>query len=159
MGRKRKPFKRPPKKLDCRLIVITSEGSNTEVNYFRTLAEEYDKTNVHVKIIPSKETKSDPAHVFERLDDFYRNYDLGEDDNLYLVVDRDRWDEGCLSDIAATCNQKGFFMTLSNPNFELWLLLHEKDISNESNDEKERIFQNDKINKNRRYIGKLLSSL
>ena len=160
MGRTRKLFERPVDKFrDCRLIIIASEGSKTEKNYFDALAVFYKNTKVHVKFIEAIDTSSDPEHVFERLDGFYQEYDLGKDDNLYLVIDRDRWQEGTLSEIAATCNQKDFIMTLSNPNFELWLLLHEKDISLDDVGEQSKIQENKKVNKTRSYLEFLLGDL
>ena len=159
MGRKRKEFKRPEDKFDCRLIVIASEGSSTERNYFHVLAENYDNKRVHVEIVKSEDTKSDPESVLARLDDFYKSYDLGEDDNLYLVIDRDRWEEKNLSHVARQSSQKNFTLTLSNPNFELWVLLHKKDVADFSDDEKRKLFENEKPSKHKRYIDSILSEI
>ena len=41
MGRKKKIFERPSEKLDSSLIIIATEGSKTEKNYFEDLKEFY----------------------------------------------------------------------------------------------------------------------
>lgn len=134
-------------------------GKQYRKKLFNKLAEEYDNKKVHVKFIESENTKSDPVHVLERLDEFNNEYDLGEEDNLYLVIDRERWTIKNLSSIAQQASQKNFIMALSNPNFELWLLLHEKDVSVKSANAKKKLFQNKKINKNRHYIDSKLINL
>jgi len=71
---------------------------------------------------------------------------------LFLVIDCDKWKEKNLADVAKQCNQKSMKLCVSNPCFELWLLLHEKDISEYSDDEKNVLFKNNKINKTKRYL-------
>lgn len=59
------------------------------------------------------------------LNDYKDQYELESDDELWLVVDRDRWTEVMLSQVATECAQDNYMhMALSNPCIELWLLLH-----------------------------------
>ena len=159
MGRRRKEFRRPEAKLDCRLIVIASEGRNPEENYFRSLAKEYENKRVHVEIVESVGTKNDPESVLARLDAFRGEYDMGDGDNLYLVIDRDRWTLKNLSHVAREAKQKGFFLALSNPNFELWILLHVEDVSRFPDEKKKSIFENKKVNKHKRCLEEILGGL
>jgi hypothetical protein len=48
-----------------------------------------------------------------------------------MVVDKDRWTEAHLGEVAQQCAQKGYLLAVSVPAFELWLLLHieEPDLS------------------------------
>ena len=65
-----------------------------------------------------------------------------------MVIDRDyqSWDERQLSYVAQQCHQKkGFNLGLSNPAFELWLLLHLRDLSEYTKAEKEKLFRNPKV--------------
>ena len=156
MGRKKKPFERPAEKLDSSLIVIATEGQKTEKNYFESLNESYKNKKIHVKIILNKENKSDPENTFKRLDDFHQEFQIGEKDALFLVIDRDRWTEKNLANVFEKCQLKEMTVCLSNPCFELWLFLHEEDVSQFSKEEKNNLFKNKKINKNRRYLEKKL---
>ena len=66
-----------------------------------------------------------PEHVLKQLNDYKSQYELEADDELWLVVDKDRWTEAMLSRVATECSQEvAMHMALSNPCFELWLLLH-----------------------------------
>jgi hypothetical protein len=113
---------------DARLIVIASEGKDTERIYFRALAKEYTNPRVHVHILERSEDEqnnSSPEHVLKQLNDYKGHYELESDDELWLVVDRDRWTEAMLSRVATECAQDNFMhVALSNPCIELWLLLH-----------------------------------
>lgn len=116
---------------DARLIVIASEGKDTERIYFKALAKEYTNPRVHVHILErsvDEQNNSSPEYVLKQLNDYKSQYELEADDELWLVIDKDRWTEAMLSHIATECSQKvDMHMALSNPCFELWLLLHIED--------------------------------
>ena len=137
---------------DARIIVIASEGKETERIYFSALAKEYANPRVHVHILErSKEEQnnSSPEHVLRLLNDYKRQYALEADDELWLVVDKDRWKEAMLSRVAAACVQDNFMhMALSNPCFELWLLLHLVDIASLTSEEQELWAKNCRGRKN-----------
>lgn len=118
---------------DARLIVIAAEGKDTERIYFKALAKEYMNPRVHVHILERHDDEinnSSPEHVLKQLDDYKHQYELDIDDELWLVVDRDRWTEAMLSQVSTTCAQNGYMrMALSNPCIELWLLLHLVDVT------------------------------
>ncbi len=116
---------------DARLIVIASEGKDTERMYFKALAKEYTNPRVHVHILErsvDEQNNSSPEYVLKQLNDYKSQYELEADDELWLVIDKDRWTEAMLSHIATECPQEvAMHMALSNPCFELWLLLHIED--------------------------------
>lgn len=116
---------------DARLIVIASEGKDTERIYFTALAKEYTNPRVHVHILERSENEqnnSSPEHVLKQLNDYKSQYELEADDELWLVVDRDQWEDKMLSRVATECAlEVSMHMALSNPCFELWLLLHLED--------------------------------
>lgn len=113
---------------DVRLIVIASEGKDTERIYFKALAKEYTNPRVHVHILERSETEqnnSSPEHVLKQLNDYKEQYALESDDELWLVVDKDQWKDKMLSHVATACTQNNcMHIALSNPCIELWLLLH-----------------------------------
>lgn len=123
--RKKRPLDRTRgKQRDARLVIIATEGEFTEGQYFSIFK---DNTKVHVVVLPTDDSKSSPEYVLERLEGYWLQYELVEDDELWLVIDVDRWGPAKLSRIAQLCFQKGFNLAVSNPCFELWLLLHHTD--------------------------------
>ena len=137
---------------DARLIVIASEGKDTERIYFKALAKEYTNLRVHVHILERSENEqnnSSPEHVLKQLNDYKSKYDLEADDELWLVVDKDRWTEAMLSHVATECSQEvAMHIALSNPCFELWLLLHMEDAASLSLEEQEQWMKNRRKSKN-----------
>ena len=137
---------------DARLIVIASEGKDTERIYFKALAKEYTNPRVHVHILERSEAEqnnSSPEHVLKQLNDYKEQYALEADDELWLVIDKDRWTEAMLSRVATECTQDEYMhMALSNPCFELWLLLHLEDASLLTPEEQKRWMENRRKSKN-----------
>jgi hypothetical protein len=123
------PRKRKSTYRDAKLIVIAAEGEKTEKKYFESLAVEYAASNIHIEVLVRTEKGSDPKTVIRALDKFKRQYALKKGyDQLWLVADVDRWKEQMLSEVAKLCHQKGYGNAISNPCFEIWLLLHIKNI-------------------------------
>ena len=137
---------------DARLIVIASEGKDTELIYFKALAKEYTNPRVHVHILERSEAEqnnSSPDHVLKQLNDYKSQYELEADDELWLVVDKDRWTEAMLSRVATECSQEvAMHMALSNPCFELWLLLHMEDAVSLPPEEQKQWMENRRKSKN-----------
>ena len=137
---------------DARLIVIASEGKDTERIYFKALAKEYTNPRVHVHIFERSEDEqnsSSPEHVLKQLNDYKGHYELESDDELWLVVDRDRWTEAMLSRVATECAQNNFMhVALSNPCIELWLLLHLVDATLLTSEEEQLWMDNRRKSKN-----------
>ncbi len=137
---------------DARLIVIASEGKDTERIYFKALAKEYTNPRVHVHILGRSEAEqnnSSPEHVLKQLNYYKEQYELEADDELWLVIDKDRWTEAMLSRVATECAQDDFMhMALSNPCFELWLLLHIEDAPSLTPEEQMLWMENRRKSKN-----------
>lgn len=137
---------------DARIIVVASEGKDTERIYLHALANEFSNPRVHVHILERNEDEqnnSSPEHVLKQLNDYKGQYALEADDELWLVIDKDRWTEAMLSRVAAVCVQDNFMhMALSNPCFELWLLLHLVDVELLTHEEQELWRKNRRKSKN-----------
>ncbi len=150
--RSRNSFVRPEAFRDARLIVIASEGKDTERIYFNALAKEYANPRVHVHILERRgeeQNNSSPKHVLEQLKDYKSQYDLEEDDELWLVVDKDHWTDGMLSEVATECTHNvSMHMALSNPCFEVWLLLHLENPMSLSSEERKLWMKNTRKSKN-----------
>jgi hypothetical protein len=149
MPRERRKFKRESFIREVqKLFVIATEGSKTEYQYFEEFksAEYYNNKSVFVEILNRSTTNSSPASVIKQLNAFKKEFHLKEGDELWMVIDRDKqsWSNKQLADVARECIQKGFGFALSNPCFEVWLLLHRKDYKSYSEQEKIDLFKNNK---------------
>lgn len=123
-SRKKRPLNRNVSHLrDTKLFIIATEGEKTEKQYF----EIFQNPKVQVRIIPTEAGLSAPEYVYDRLEQFHEQYQLGDDDELWLMIDVDRWGDEKLSQIAANTTKKGFRLAISNPCFEVWLYLHFSD--------------------------------
>jgi hypothetical protein len=104
-----------------RLFLISTEGSVTEPQYFNMFNN--DTTVLHVKVVHNG--ASDPGNVLKEMKKHLKKYDLEKNDQAWLVIDKDQWQETQISPLytwSTTDEKYGF--ALSNPKFEYWLLLH-----------------------------------
>lgn len=119
-SRKRRPLDRSEANRDATLIIIATEGEITEPEYFKR----FHSTRIQIKILNTENGVSAPEKVLERLLEFKQQFELKEEDKLFLVIDTDRWPEKALSSVAKNCLEQGFTLAVSNPCFEAWLALH-----------------------------------
>jgi hypothetical protein len=125
--RRRQPFtRRIVRRLVKRLIIVATEGAETEKQYFNSLFGAYHMPRVLVEVLPTQKGFSAPQYVLERLRDVKNDQDLNldENDELWLVVDRDKWNDNQLEAAVADAISEGFHVAVSNPCFEVWLILH-----------------------------------
>jgi RloB-like protein len=145
MGRERRDFVRRAGWRDATLFVIASEGAKTEPEYFTGLKEKWQTSRVHVEILTRKDRSlSSPDEVLKSLEEFSAQFQLREGDQLWLVIDRDSqtWKARTMSAVAKRCRQKGYFLAVSNPCFELWLLLHFEDVPSQAEDRLNALLKN-----------------
>ncbi len=143
--RKRKDFIRLEGVRSARLVVIASEGRYTECIYFNAVKNELRAPNVHVEVLSRDTDESSPENVHRQVAEFMRQYNIEDDDELWLVIDRDRWHERMLSQVAQLCAQNSHLhFCMSNPCFELWLLLHLEDVEVYNDSMKNDLLQNKK---------------
>lgn len=122
-GSRRKPFLDPKRRL-----LVVCEGKNTEPQYIRGLAYCYRNAILEITI-PTEQ--GDPKRLVElakaNTDVAAQNARRSKDENwkydeTWCVFDRDdheRFDDAC-----QMASDNGFGLAVSNPSFELWLLLH-----------------------------------
>ena len=145
-------YTRKEASLDSKLIIIAAEGEFTEKIYFEALRKHARNSRVHIKILERDEENkhnSSPEYVLEQLMQYKTENPIEQDDELWLVIDRDRWTIKSISAVAQRCVQDpSYHLALSNPCFELWLILHIVDVSLESEEEKIKIQKNRREKKN-----------
>ena len=123
--RKKRPLDRSVEILrDTRLVVIASEDKFAVRQYF----EFFKSRRIQFKFLETLDGKSSPEHVFERLETYLEEFEIGPDDRLWFVSDTDHWAEPNhiqnFVRVIQLCRDKGIGVAVSNPCFELWLLLH-----------------------------------
>lgn len=110
------------------LYVIATEGEVTEKIYFSGV---FGRKNIRMPVLNTKKGNSSPDRVLKRLNQ-YRRENNASPNELWLVIDRDSWKQETLEKIAKECRAKGYNLLISNPCFELWLLLHQEKPKNPS---------------------------
>jgi hypothetical protein len=129
-SRRKRPIDRrskPEPHRDARLFIIATEGRKTEKQYFSMFGNK--KCQVHV--ITNKDNRSAPAYILAQLKAFKDEFQLKEDDELWLMVDVDRWGNRNLASVAAQAGHNKFNLAVSNPCFEVWLYLHHGDLDDQ----------------------------
>lgn len=119
---------------DDRVFIVASEDSYAPEQYFDTLG--LSRVKVIVLSTPVETCTSAPKHVVERLKDAYtevrRRGQIQDGDEFWVMIDTDHHVSG--SHLGGTlaaikeARQSGFELAVSNPCFELWLLLHHVDL-------------------------------
>lgn len=73
------------------------------------------------------EHKSAPKWVLDRAVKYIEKEGLSSEDDLWFVMDIDRWETDQLREIATYCEEHpNWHIVLSNPCFEVWLYFHKR---------------------------------
>lgn len=126
MTRKRNKRRARLREVNKRIVVAT-EGT-TERSYIKRFIGKDRFSNVSF----ARQTgdDSDPDIVIKALDRakerIAEKFDPNEEDEYWAVIDKDQWD---LESTAKRIRQRKYFLAESYPCFELWLLLHFKQLS------------------------------
>lgn len=154
MGRTRKSLERGEPFRDSTLVLVATEGAQTEKRYFDRLTSRkvFGTSRLRVDVVSNSEGQSDPRHVLENLKRLTKRYQLGEGDVAYLVIDRDHWTQSHLAEVASECEKCGFQLIVSNPCFELWFLLHRVDVSSLSAANRRSLLENKRVSNERNYV-------
>jgi hypothetical protein len=126
--RERRPGRRRPFREPLPIILIVCEGKRTEPEYFRGFARACHNPRIRIRIAPEHgvpKTLVDSAkrHKKEAEVDARRQRDENMAyDAVWCVFDVD--DHPNLPDARQMARDNGIDLAISNPCFELWLLLH-----------------------------------
>lgn len=128
MAKQRRSFQRKPKKRTVKKVyLVATEGEKTEEIYFEMFRTPEYRKNIQVEIVSARRGNSSPEAVMKRLKGKARDMNLQSGDELWVVIDDDKRPKKQLQVIVNECNKKDhYFCAISNPCFELWLLLHQK---------------------------------
>lgn len=149
---------RPIRPTTSKIIFLSCEGSVTEEEYIEVLSRIYDGVKGRVQVIsvaedevhtlPKKRTreqnqvlgKTKPWQLVERINKFKEEketkYEFSKypEDEFWIVSDVDdnldnHKDE--FENAIKECEEKGYKYAISNPFFEVWLLLHHDEVNEE----------------------------
>lgn len=158
--RKRKDFERREGCKSARLVVIAAEGRMTENIYFEAMKASLCASDVHVEVLHRDSNESSPEHVLEQIRGFMSEYNIADDDQLWIVVDKDKWKDRMLSSVAQHCmKNSNLRFCVSNPCFELWLLLHLEDVTRYDEEQMEALARNRKITSQHTWLKKRMKEL
>lgn len=146
------------------------EGANTEVFYFKKLIDLRKQLGIHPLIslhLLEKTGKdrniSNPKRLLKYAEEIKEQDDISFDkerDSMIVVIDADIYenDQEAYFKLLENAKQAGNLLAVSNPAFELFLLLHYKDsYETDIKPNETEIIANRKIN-NRRFIDKLFTT-
>lgn len=150
-----------------KMFVLSYEGNESEKKYFEDFRKsDYFNDNGLIEIISLKRPEyrgSDPISVKKLLKEAKKEYRFRDTDEFWLIIDRDDWEEihnHNFDKLVKDCKKENnFFLAMSNPCFEIWLILHLKDINEFDEDEKKRLFINKKTSGRKNYIDEVLSEI
>lgn len=119
---------------DDRIFVVASDDAYAPKQYLEGLSFPRIKF-VPLPTIPGE--ASAPYHVVQRLkeafDGFHERGEIQNGDEFWVLLDTDHYITGShIKDTLAalqSAGHKGFNVAMSNPCFELWLLLHHLDVA------------------------------
>lgn len=105
------------------IVLVATEGNNkTEKTYFR----EYNKSLKGCKIVFSNGNNTDPVKIVSDAINSAQNkgIEIGRGDSIFAVMDIDFNKESQIYKARKLAEKNGVELILSNPCFEVWLLLH-----------------------------------
>ena len=130
MPRKHRPLDRTSGALrDSSIVVIACEDTHAVKQYF----SKFRTRRVQYKVLPTVDGDSSPRAVMERLDYYRAEFATEQHDELWICIDADHWIRGPhqreLSQVLQECRSKDYGVAISNPCFEVWLLMHFADVN------------------------------
>lgn len=150
-----------------KMFVLSYEGTKSEKKYFEDFRRsDWFNDSGLIETISLKRPAgrgSDPLNVKKLLQEAKREYNFRITDEFWLIIDRDDWESihhYNFDKLVEDCKkEKNFFLAMSNPCFEIWLILHLKDINDFDEAVKLNLYQNNKISSKNHYIDKVLSDI
>jgi len=107
-----------------RVIVIATEGKDTERRYFDALNKKMPETNI--KRVPRPSNRTQPIQVLDDLICFKKNRGTkyAQGTPYWLIVDWDGRESSEIEAVAGKAKENGCRLADSNPCFEVWLFQH-----------------------------------
>lgn len=116
---------------------IIPEGEKTEIQYFCGVRDNHEELNIKplIEIIPieNDENEKGQSHPKEKINNFNKDLEEGkftfdkDIDKVCFVIDRDKQNvsKEQLNEFIKVCKQNKYEVYLSNPTFEIFLIMHD----------------------------------
>ena len=146
---------------------IIPEGNNTEIQYFCGIRDNAEELRIKplIEIIPveNDEEEAGQSHPKRKLNNFNNDLKSGKFtyvknfDKVIFVIDIDpqNFSEKQLNEFVKKCKNDDYIVCLSNPTFELFLIMHDDRIFNL--DKREMLENRRKTRRSKRFLEKKLS--
>ena len=143
-----------------KFYILAYEGDVTEKKYFEDLRQSSMFNNSgSIETIPlKKESKggNSPLDVKKLLSKAKAEYNFRATDEFWLIIDRDDWAKIHHVDFEALYDdcekEKNFFIALSDPCFEFWLILHLRKLEDIAEADKGKLLENEKVSAKHNFI-------
>lgn len=143
-----------------KFYILAYEGDVTEKKYFEDLRQSsMFNDSGSIETIPLKKENNggnSPLDVKKLLSKAKSEYNFRATDEFWLIIDRDDWERIHHVDFNALYDdcekEKNFFIALSNPCFEFWLILHLRKLEDIADSDREKILENAKVSVKHNYI-------
>jgi len=130
---RRKLIDRAVQERDARLYFLIVEGAKTEPSYFYALEANglVPRHRVKLHVFSPDGNASAPTYLIGKAEVVAKERLMGVDDEIWLVFDVDRHSgSNRLTQVIQSlkdASERGWNVAISNPCFEVWLLLHVSD--------------------------------
>lgn len=107
--------------------IVGVEGEREEPWYFNGLIDRRlvpRPQRVDLVVLPAEDGASAPNQIVHRVQAYLDNLSLRPFDEVWLVMDRDRWKKQTLNTVFQDAQNAGWSTAMSAPCFEVWLQLH-----------------------------------
>lgn len=150
-----------------KLFILSYEGTVSEKKYFNDFrGSKYFNDSGLIEIVPLKKeenTGTDPLSVKNLLKKAKSNYRFNKTDEFWLIIDRDHWEtmhKINFDKLVIDCKKENnFFLAMSNPCFEIWLIMHLKDITDYNEQEISKLLENKSESRKKNHIDVVLGDL
>lgn len=141
-----------------KICFVVPEGDSTEVQYFEGLKKSSDYLNlnkrIHLTLLENEEKEFGQSHLKRKISNFENSVKEGkigylkDIDRVAFIADRDpqNFKEEQYDEIVKQCVKAGYELYISNPTFELFLLMHDDRIFNL---DRKQMIENRKISSKR----------
>ena len=149
-------------------VYIVPEGDVTEIDYFVGIKKYADELKIKplIEIIPieNDESQFGESHPLKKIENFHADVENGvflyekDFDKVCMVVDRDKqsFHEEQYDVFLNKCDEYGYFPYISNPTFEVFLLMHDDAILKL---DRKKMLGNKRVNRGKRYTEIKLSEI
>ncbi len=150
-----------------KLFILSYEGKVSEKKYFEDFRKsDFFNDSGLIEVISLKRPAgkgSDPINVKNLLKQAKQEFRFKQSDEFWLIIDRDDWEtihNHNFDSLVKDCkSEKNFFLAMSNPCFELWLIMHLKNLTEFTDNEKQEILENRKISHSKNHIDIVLGNI